>query len=56
MALGLGRAAAKWATAEQPGRWALPALNAFAAVVAAPPGLLSSADLLLRGFAGRFAL
>ncbi|MFE9323280.1 dihydrodipicolinate reductase [Nocardia sp. NPDC052278] len=32
----------------------LPALNAIAAVVAAPPGLLTSADLPLRGFAGRF--
>jgi 4-hydroxy-tetrahydrodipicolinate reductase len=32
----------------------MPALNAIAAVVAAPPGLLTSADLPLRGFAGRF--
>src|SRR4051794_9341879 len=32
----------------------LPALNAIAAVAAAPPGLLTSADLTLRGFAGRF--
>ncbi|WP_157556006.1 NAD(P)H-dependent amine dehydrogenase family protein [Nocardia acidivorans] len=32
----------------------LPALNAIASVVAAPPGLLTSADLPLRGFAGRF--
>lgn len=34
----------------------LPALNAIRSVVAAPPGLLTSADLPLRGFAGRFAL
>jgi 4-hydroxy-tetrahydrodipicolinate reductase len=34
----------------------LPALNAIRAVVAAPPGILTSADLPLRGFAGRFAL
>ena len=27
-----------------------------AAVVAAPPGILTSADLPLRGFAGRFRL
>ena len=33
----------------------LPALNAIASVVAAPPGLLTSADVPLRGFAGRFA-
>jgi 4-hydroxy-tetrahydrodipicolinate reductase len=32
----------------------LPALNAISAVVAAPPGLLTSADIPLRGFAGRF--
>jgi 4-hydroxy-tetrahydrodipicolinate reductase len=32
----------------------LPALNAIPAVVAAPPGLITSADLPLRGFAGRF--
>ena len=32
----------------------LPALNAIASVVDAPPGLLTSADLPLRGFAGRF--
>lgn len=32
----------------------MPALNAIKAVLAAPPGLLSSADLPLRGFAGRF--
>lgn len=32
----------------------LPALNAIKAVVAARPGLLTSADLPLRGFAGRF--
>ncbi len=32
----------------------MPALNAIASVVAAPPGLLTSADLPLRGFAGRF--
>ena len=32
----------------------LPALNAIASVVAAPPGLLTSADVPLRGFAGRF--
>jgi hypothetical protein len=31
----------------------LPALNAISAVVAAPPGLLTSADLPLCGFAGR---
>ncbi len=33
----------------------LPALNAIKSVVAAAPGLLTSADLPLRGFAGRFA-
>ena len=33
----------------------LPALNAIASVVAAPPGLITSADLPLRGFAGRFS-
>jgi len=33
----------------------LPALNAIKSVVAAPPGLITSADLPLRGFAGRFA-
>jgi 4-hydroxy-tetrahydrodipicolinate reductase len=32
----------------------LPALNAISAVLAAPPGLLTSADIPLRGFAGRF--
>jgi hypothetical protein len=32
----------------------MPALNAIRAVVAARPGLLTSADLPLRGFAGRF--
>ena len=32
----------------------LPALNAIRSVVAARPGLLTSADLPLRGFAGRF--
>ncbi len=32
----------------------MPALNAIASVVAARPGLLTSADLPLRGFAGRF--
>lgn len=32
----------------------LPALNAISSVVAAPPGILTSADLPLRGFAGRF--
>jgi 4-hydroxy-tetrahydrodipicolinate reductase len=34
----------------------MPALNAIASVVAARPGLLTSADLPLRGFAGRFKL
>lgn len=33
----------------------LPALNAIRAVVDAPPGLVTSADLPLRAFAGRFA-
>jgi 4-hydroxy-tetrahydrodipicolinate reductase len=33
----------------------LPALNAIRAVVAAPPGIITSADLPLRAFAGRFA-
>ncbi|MGI9163766.1 MAG: NAD(P)H-dependent amine dehydrogenase family protein [Mycobacterium sp.] len=32
----------------------MPALHAVKAVVAAPPGLLTSADVPLRGFAGRF--
>jgi len=32
----------------------MPALNAISTVVAAPPGLLTSADVPLRGFAGRF--
>ncbi|GFG65000.1 putative dihydrodipicolinate reductase [Mycobacterium kubicae] len=32
----------------------MPALNAIRSVVAAPPGLLTSADVPLRGFAGRF--
>jgi len=32
----------------------LPALNAMRAVCAAPPGMLTSADLPLRAFAGRF--
>ena len=32
----------------------LPALNVIKSVVAAPPGLLTSADIPLRGFAGRF--
>lgn len=32
----------------------MPALAAIRSVVAAPPGLLTSADLSLRGFAGRF--
>src|ERR1700677_4386458 len=34
----------------------MPALNAIKSVVAAPPGLLTGADLPLRGFAGRFKL
>jgi len=33
----------------------MPALNAIPAVVAAPPGCITSADLPLRAFAGRFA-
>jgi 4-hydroxy-tetrahydrodipicolinate reductase len=33
----------------------MPALNAIRAVVDAPPGLITSADLPLRAFAGRFA-
>ncbi|MEQ6902165.1 hypothetical protein [Nocardioides sp. YIM 152588] len=32
----------------------LPALNSIRSVVAAPPGVLTSADVPLRGFAGRF--
>ncbi|KUH64247.1 dihydrodipicolinate reductase [Mycolicibacterium novocastrense] len=32
----------------------MPALHAIRSVVAAPPGLITSADLPLRGFAGRF--
>jgi 4-hydroxy-tetrahydrodipicolinate reductase len=32
----------------------MPALAAIAGVVAAPPGLMTGADLPLRGFAGRF--
>ncbi|MBO9523598.1 MAG: dihydrodipicolinate reductase [Nocardioidaceae bacterium] len=32
----------------------MPALNAIPAVVAAPPGIVTSADLPLRAFAGRF--
>jgi 4-hydroxy-tetrahydrodipicolinate reductase len=34
----------------------MPALAAIAGVVKAPPGLMTSADLPLRGFAGRFSL
>ncbi|MGV9408266.1 NAD(P)H-dependent amine dehydrogenase family protein [Nocardia sp. NPDC003693] len=34
----------------------LPVLNSLRAVVAAPPGIITSADLPLRAFAGRFAL
>jgi 4-hydroxy-tetrahydrodipicolinate reductase len=34
----------------------MPALHAIRSVVAAPPGLLTSADLPLRGFAGRFKI
>jgi 4-hydroxy-tetrahydrodipicolinate reductase len=34
----------------------MPALNAVRAVVAAPPGIVTSADLPLRAFAGHFAL
>ena len=33
----------------------MPALNAIRSVVAAPPGIVTSADLPLRSFAGRFA-
>jgi 4-hydroxy-tetrahydrodipicolinate reductase len=33
----------------------MPALNAISSVVAAPPGIITSADLPLRAFAGRFA-
>jgi len=32
----------------------MPALASIRSVVAAPPGLITSADLPLRGFAGRF--
>ena len=32
----------------------MPALNVITSVVAAKPGLLTSADVPLRGFAGRF--
>lgn len=38
------------------GMTGMPALSAISSVVAAPPGLLTSADLPLRGFAGRFKL
>jgi 4-hydroxy-tetrahydrodipicolinate reductase len=34
----------------------MPALHAIKSVVAARPGLMTSADLPLRGFAGRFKL
>lgn len=34
----------------------MPALNSIASVVAARPGIITSADLPLRGFAGRFKL
>lgn len=34
----------------------LPALNAIRSVVAAPPGIVTSADLPLRAFAGRFTV
>ena len=34
----------------------MPALNAIPAVVAAPPGIVTSADLPLRAFAGRFTI
>jgi 4-hydroxy-tetrahydrodipicolinate reductase len=34
----------------------MPALSAIASVVDASPGLVTSADLPLRGFAGRFKL
>ncbi|MBX3314223.1 MAG: hypothetical protein KF906_07870 [Actinobacteria bacterium] len=33
----------------------MPALNAIRSVVEAPPGIVTSADLPLRAFAGRFA-
>lgn len=33
----------------------MPALNAIPAVVDAPPGIVTSADVPLRAFAGRFA-
>jgi 4-hydroxy-tetrahydrodipicolinate reductase len=33
----------------------MPALNSIRAVVDAPPGIVTSADLPLRAFAGRFA-
>jgi 4-hydroxy-tetrahydrodipicolinate reductase len=33
----------------------MPALNAIRSVVSAPPGIITSADLPLRAFAGRFA-
>ena len=32
----------------------LPVLNSIKSVVAAPPGIITSADLPLRGFEGRF--
>jgi 4-hydroxy-tetrahydrodipicolinate reductase len=34
----------------------MPALAAIRSVVAAPPGVVTSADLPLRAFAGRFTL
>jgi 4-hydroxy-tetrahydrodipicolinate reductase len=34
----------------------MPALSAISSVVTAAPGLITSADLPLRGFAGRFRL
>lgn len=34
----------------------LPALNAITSVVAAPAGIITSADLPLRAFAGRFKI
>jgi 4-hydroxy-tetrahydrodipicolinate reductase len=34
----------------------MPALHSIKSVVAAPPGIITSADLPLRGFAGRFKL
>ena len=34
----------------------MPALNAIASVCAAPPGMITSADLPLRAFAGRFGV